>query len=453
MAETYRLTSECHIIPFPEKDHALLLSYFPLQSLVLEINRSGADLIESLKKTPITTCTEPEKEFLEHLAAIGVVNSSHDRFPIHRYPPEPRPVRTMLLTSDNCNLRCIYCYGNSGEGGSLMPYEIAKAAIDLLVENSRRIRNGFIDIGFHGGGEPTFNWSVLKAAVEYAENRCRQEGLGLRSTICTNGVVATEERVHWLAEHIKSITVSIDGPPEIQNLQRPMADGSPSFERVARTIDVLRSLGKPFVFRSTATACTEGKMAEIYTYLVERFHPATICIEPLFICGRCETSQCRPPAAETFINDIVQTMNLTAKTKVPLQYSEGRLFYMDSIFCGASGKNFFVSPHGDVTSCVEVTDTNDPRAEVFMYGSYDHDAGVFRFDVDRYRKLCNLQVQEFDSCRDCYARWHCSGDCLAKKPDMNKLGFDKNNYRCLINRAVTRQQLLAELKARGLSEE
>jgi len=449
LANNYRLTSECHLIPFPDEDDPLFLLYFPLQSLVLKINQSGADLIERLKKKPIDDCDGSDKKFLEHLVAIGVVNSSHDRVPIHHYPPEPKPVRTMLITSDNCNLRCIYCYGNSGDSGSLMSYETARAAVDLLVENAKKLKNGFIDLGFHGGGEPTLNWGVLKAVVEYAEARCRQEQLDLRSTICTNGVLATEKRAHWLAEHIKSITVSIDGPPEIQNLQRPMADGGPSFDRVAGTIDVFRSLGKPFVFRSTATAHTEGKMSEIFAYLVDRFQPATICIEPLFMCGRCQTSQCKPPAAQSFISDIIRTMGLAKKKRVPLQYSGGRLFYIDSIFCGASGKNFFVSTTGDVTSCVEVTNKNDPRAELFMYGSYDHDDGVFRFDVDRYRKLCNLQVQEFDSCKDCYARWHCSGDCLAKKPDMNKLGFDSNSYRCLINRAVTRQQLLGELMAKG----
>lgn len=444
--DQYRLTSECHIIPFPNENDPLLLLYFPLQSLILKINQSGAEVIKKLKKQTITDCNGSEKKFLDHLTAIGVVNSSSDKFPVHYYPPEPKPFRTMLITSDNCNLRCIYCYGSSGDSGSLMSYEIAKTAVDLLIENAGKLKTGFIDLGFHGGGEPTLNWSVLKEVVEYAESRCKHEELNLRSAICTNGMLATEENVQWLAEHIKSITVSIDGPPEFQNLQRPRADGGPSFDHVANTIDIFRSLGKSFVFRSTATAYTSGKMPEIYTYLVDRFHPAIICIEPLFMCGRCETTQCKPPEAQSFINDIIQTMNLTKKKKVPLQYSGGRLFYIDNIFCGASGKNFFVTPSGDVTSCVEVTNRADPRADLFMYGEYDHDAGVFRFDVERYRKLCTLQVQKFESCKDCYARWHCSGDCLAKKPNMDEIGLNSNSYRCLINRAVTRQQLLGELK-------
>lgn len=120
---------------------------------------------------------------------------------------------------------------------------------------------------------------------------------------------------------------------------------------------------------------------------------------------------------------------------------------LDTRFCGAAGSNFFVTPRGDVTACVEVSRRDDPRAEVFMYGRYDASSGKFAFDNEKFQQLVRLRVQEFDSCRDCFARWHCCGDCLAKAPAVSKIKEQRNLYRCRINQAFTKHQLLMELQS------
>ncbi len=166
MSKEYFLTSECHIVSFPDEKDSLFLAYFPIQSLVLKINQLGVELLEKLKLEPVSLNKPSETEFLDHLVRIGLVNGSPEKRPIHHNFPEPRPVRTMLLVSDRCNLRCLYCYNNADEVGGLMSFNVAKAAIDFLINNAKRMQSKLIDLGFHGGGEPTTNWDVLTKAVE-----------------------------------------------------------------------------------------------------------------------------------------------------------------------------------------------------------------------------------------------------------------------------------------------
>lgn len=438
MDRPYRLTAECHLLS-DEDDTGILrhVVYFPLQSLVFRVNTSALEVLAQLRRGPMRPTTAEDKTFLERLAAMGVVNGEPESPPSRRVNDEPRPVRTMLLTSDRCNLRCAYCYGDAGGDGDMMPMEIALAAVRLLIRNAVALKQRAIHVSFHGGGEPTVNWLVLREVIETAEKQCQENNLTLTASICTNGML-DEKQVHWLARHMTSVVVSVDGPPEIQDAQRPTASGRPSFDRVARALDQFKQLDKPLVFRMTATALSTETLGRNYRYLVERFAPRSICIEPLFVCGRCHTSDVAMPEAETFIQGLKEVMQIARDTGVPMMYSGGRLNYLNDRFCGAAGDNFFVTPRGEVTSCVEISDFDDPRSKKFIYGQYCKESGEFEFDTESYRALSRLTVHTYPECKDCFARWHCAGDCPAKAPDGGKT---RNTYRCEINRQVLKTQL------------
>lgn len=439
------LTSECHVID----DAAGAIAYWPLKSFAIRVNPPAASLLRRLLRAPLAPRTRGARAFVAQLRGLGLVDGAPDLAPARTLPDAPRPTRTLLLVSERCNLRCVYCYGRAGGDGRLMPWEIARAAVDLLVANARAAGSPTIEVGFHGGGEPTANWEVLTRSVGHARAATAGAGLQLRTSICTNGALAVE-RARWIAERIDSVTVSIDGPPELHDRQRPAAGGGGSFEQVARCVETLQRLGKRPAFRVTATAGLEGRLVEVYRYLTTRFDPCVVCVEPLFSCGRCETSGAAPPSADGFLREMDALLACAAARRIPVQYSGGRFEQLTDRFCGAAGENFFVTAGGHVTSCVEVSSPDDPRAGVFFYGAWDRARSAFVFDAARYRRLAALSVSRLASCRDCLARWHCAGDCLAKAPDMTALESRRNPYRCRINGEMTRLLLrrsLDELEA------
>lgn len=136
-------------------------------------------------------------------------------------PHMNKQMASFFLTT-RCNLRCIYCY-NREERSQLkeqtLPLDIAKAGVDYYFTNSlsRHIR-------FYGPGEPTQAFSLMKDIVAYARQKA---GDLLTTELQTNGCFGSDIR-SWLLDNLNIIWISFDGEPEIQNVNRPCANGKPS---------------------------------------------------------------------------------------------------------------------------------------------------------------------------------------------------------------------------------
>jgi uncharacterized protein len=325
-----------------------------------------------------------------------------------------------------------------------MPLDIALAAIDMVISNAIKSEIKNITIGFHGGGEPTTNWDVLTKSMIYVKNKSIEHDIKLNTYIVTNGVLS-QNQVDWLGQNIISNTISIDGPPDVQNRQRPLIDGGPSYGKVAKAIDKFDLNNVPYAFRTTITDYSEDRIPEIYDHLTTRFKPTMVCIEPLFSCGRSMTSLCRPPKMKAFLDGYSTVVKKIKNGIAGIEYSGGRFHLLDSCFCGTARGNFIVTPRGDITSCVEISSREDPRADVFMYGKYNATTKKFEYQKDVYDKLFKMNVNNFISCKDCFARWHCSGDCPSKAPNMDALYTDRNTYRCEINKEIIKNQLMAKV--------
>ena len=441
MKETFTLNADCYVIPYEEKGPDAFIAYFPLQSLVFEVNEDAAEILNLIKKKPLITNDASVKTFLKDLVELKVVNSRKEPKPFVPYKDNPAPVYTLLLLTNTCQLKCIYCYGEAKKKGVLMPVHYAKRAIDTIVKNSVDQKTGMIHVGYHGGGEPTLNWKVLTGSYDFAIRQCKKNNLSLHSSICTNGIISKEKAL-WIIKNIQDVAISMDGTPELQNKQRPMQNGKDSFEAVASTIDFFNEHRKVYNIRLTATKFSHGKLADTISYVIDRFNPPVICIEPLYICGRCETSGCKPPPLDDFIKEMIDVYELGKIRNTSIQYSGNRISNIMSRFCGAQGSNFFITPKGYVTACLEVSELNDSRADYLIYGRFDEKKDDFIFDSEKYKRLAGAQVNTFETCDDCFVKWHCAGDCIAKAPDFERVTKVRNEYRCRLNKALLRHSLL-----------
>ena len=146
-----------------------------------------------------------------------------------------------LFLAQECNMRCVYCYGVGGEyaGGGLMSEETAFRAVDWLIVNSRNALK--VGIGFFGG-EPLLNFPVMKKVVSYARTKAAEKCKQINFNIITNGSLLTDEIISFLEDEKIEILISFDGPPEYQNRQRPFKDGSGSYDRVHANIQKLRAV-------------------------------------------------------------------------------------------------------------------------------------------------------------------------------------------------------------------
>jgi len=321
-----------------------------------------------------------------------------------------------------------------------MLLETAKAAIDLVAENAGLAGMPRFAVGFHGGGEPTVAWGLITEAVEYAYEVAGMKGLDVEIFAATNGMFNEKQR-EFILRKFTSLNISMDGPADIQNFNRPKTDGSNSFAAVRDNLKFLDEHGFSYGVRVTITERDVHRMEEIVEWFKSEFNITSLHMEPVWMCGRCLTSGEQSPSDDDFVKYYMRALDKAEQIGVNLVYSGLRLDSLISKFCAAAGDGFNVLPDGAVTSCYEITDNDNPKAELFHYGHYDFNRKRFVFDFDKIKRLQKYSVENIAHCRDCFCKWHCAGDCISKVFDESKSFQHEGSSRCALNRELTKMQL------------
>ncbi len=294
-----------------------------------------------------------------------------------------------------------------------------------------------LNLAIHGGGEPTAQFEVLKDIVGYFLRRTRALGLNPSVGMGTNGTY--NNRVHrWIIENNVGVTISFDGPR--QNQQRPYRAGGPTYDVVVRNLKKLVEEGRSASVRATVTSDSLETMEETVE-IAKQLGVATVHFEPVAMVGRCTTGNVAKPDAERFAENFLKCFLLGLKLDIDVRYSGLRCF--DSRhrhFCSACNNNFCVTPDGNITTCYEVLDPGDPAASEFFIGRVDPVRGTVKLDQFRIQQLKQRIAENMNSCKNCFLRYQCAGDCPVKgfrysDGDM----YSPDSYRCQIADRVNKQ--------------
>jgi uncharacterized protein len=413
------MTPELFVLPL---DGARFLVYAPLRRKAMIANAAEVSLLRE----------EPA--------------SAADRPPVASPAGPPRPTTATLLLTTACNLRCRYCYAAAGDSApAFMQPETARRAIDFAAANAAASGLPSFEVSYHGAGEPTAHWRLLVESYAYACQAAQSRGLRLRGSLTTNGVLTPAKRA-WVVSHLTSATVSFDGLPEIQNVNRPFPSGRGSSDIVLATLRAFDRAGFRYSIRMTVAAESAPRLPQSVAYLCRRFRPRAIQVEPLYRMGRGRSAA----DAETaiFIDSFRAARRVSQKAAKLLRFSGARLGTLTNRFCGVANDNFCVSPAGNVSACHEVADENQPWAARFFYGHPSASPSGFDFDEQVYNTLRAQTVDRLEYCAGCFAKWHCAGDCYHKS-----LHWDAEDFsgagRCEIIRALTQDQILEKIAASG----
>ena len=412
--------------------------YAPLNKKVGVINGSGVNTI--VRYFNGEALANNEQSFIDHLFQNKFLNDAPPEKPVFPDNYVFMPHEVTLFATSRCNLRCRYCYADAGKKSRDMLLETAKAAIDIVAGNAGLIGLSRFAVGFHGGGEPTTAWELVTEAVDYAYELAEKKGLDVEIFAATNGMFNEKQR-EYILQKFTNLNISIDGPADIQNYNRPRTDGSGSFATIRDNMKFLDAHGFSYGVRATITRKDVRRMEEIVEWFKSEFNITFLHIEPVWLCGRCLTTGEEAPSDDDFIRYYARAMEKAEQIGVKLIYSGLRLDSLLSKFCAATGDGFNVLPDGMVTSCYEVTESDHPKAELFHYGRYDFNRKEFVFDTDKIKRLQKYSVENIAYCRDCFCKWHCAGDCISKVFDVSQSFCHEGSLRCTLNRRLTLMQL------------
>jgi uncharacterized protein len=155
---------------------------------------------------------------------------------------EGRAKTVTFIVTEDCQLRCKYCYLPDKNKTSKMNFEVARATIDFLLRERRQFVERAVIWDFIGG-EPFLEIDLIDRISDYAKLKMYETGHpwfeNYRFSFSTNGLLYGKDKVQrYIAKNRRhiSIGISIDGSKRKHDKQRIFPNGKGSYDAVVKNI-------------------------------------------------------------------------------------------------------------------------------------------------------------------------------------------------------------------------
>src|SRR5262249_27531392 len=146
-------------------------------------------------------------------------------------------------------LRCSYCYIEKTD--EAMSASTAFAAIDTVLR-SAQLHDYKSVLLKYAGGEASLNLPLVEEMHQYAQTRAAGQ-IEVRGVVLSNGVGLTQHKLQSVRDLGLRLMISLDGPQEFHDVQRPRRGGQGSFKAVVASIERAQSLGLDLTISVTVT--------------------------------------------------------------------------------------------------------------------------------------------------------------------------------------------------------
>jgi uncharacterized protein len=354
-------------------------------------------------------------------------------------PPSPdfdsgEVLTAWLHVTNDCNLRCPYCYvAKSAEG---MSEPTGMAAVDAVIRSA--VANGFRAVKLkYAGGEASLNSQLLLKMHARARMLASQHGLGLYATLLSNGVVLRPAMVDTLRDERIRVMISLDGVGDAHDAQRPTVNGRPTFRLVERTIGQLIKQGHAPHLSITITSRNSDGIADAVRFALER----DLTFSLNFF--RENNHAARFPdlrfEEQAMISGLLGAFEVIEEFLPPWSVlgsvlDRGQLLQPRQRSCGVGQDYLVIDQRGQVAKChMEIERT---LGDIFA-------GDPLQLVQKDQATVQNLPVEEKAGCRDCTWRYWCSGGCAVAT--FRATGrFDIRSPNCNIYKAIYPEALRLE---------
>jgi len=265
------------------------------------------------------------------------------------------------------------------------------------------------------------NFETIKKLVDYARSIEKQHNKNFRFTATTNGVLLDDEKIDYLNENMDNVVLSIDGRKETNDHMRKTVNQKGSYDVITENFKkfVAKRMDKDYFARGTYTAYNLDFSEDVKHMRDLGFDK--ISVEP--VVAKPEEKYA---LKEEHLDILKAEYEKLAKLYLDSYGSKDKKFqffhfnieldggpciYKRSIGCGAGTEYVAVTPDGDLYPCHQFV-----GQEEFIVGNVDE--GIVKDEViDMFK---NVSVNEKPVCKDCWAKYYCSGGCHANAYNFNK---------------------------------
>ncbi len=334
--------------------------------------------------------------------------------------------RIELLVVNDCNLNCKYCYAHGGDYGMQTQRMRPEDAV-MYLRNLAVGKYHYVEIVTFFGGEPTMCPDTIQQVCEFFEV-CVREGIFEAMPVflmVSNGTLINEKMAQIIHKYNIGVTVSVDGPQDINDLLRVDKGENGSFARIAQGIENLISIGTPPILLEATYTTRHKEMGytkeKIRRYLVDRFQVKQVMVADCTSGGSDQQLVYNDWDIHTGENGEV----MAEEVKYALNCLRREV--ISPIGCDAGFGSILLMPNGDIYPCHSFVGHVEYKIAEFQEGHFD-------FSAYEAVLLKLIDVGKFHNarCRDCWAKavcFSCPGQMLLE-----------NNTECINASCHTRRE-------------
>jgi len=310
-----------------------------------------------------------------------------------------------IFMTNQCNMRCKYCYlGDSENVKESIDLKFAKRAIqDYFISNPEPA------VRFFANGEPTLEFEKMIEIYDFSCSICEKKPL---FELQTNGFFGISE-AEWIKNNIDIVFVSIDGPPQINDINRITGAGVGITDVVERNIKSLVAETNCTVgVRSTITKHNVKKQIELIDYF--KSIGVNIVFGDMVFANVGGGLEDFGVDYITFVDEFVEAK----KHAESIGTFYGTMFSSNFDECVEYAcRSCIPTPHlttdGCVTCCDMCVSANSSLKEM-IYGRYDPLADVVVYDEKAIEKIRSRTGINIPACKACEVRDYCAGACFGE---------------------------------------
>ncbi|HCU56528.1 MAG TPA: thioether cross-link-forming SCIFF peptide maturase [Clostridiales bacterium] len=409
-----------HSFPFTYKGETFYLVYHPFSNSLHSVDYKAYLVIknryEELSPQELADFSALDKaevseilSEIEELEAQGLIGKD-ETFP---YRKSSLVKALCLHVCHDCNLKCAYCFAKEGTYNTARDYmteEVAAKAIDFLIEKSGSRKS--LEIDFFGG-EPLMNMSVVKFAVEYGRARAKEHGKEFSFTMTTNALLLNDANIEYLNREMDNVVISIDGREEVHNRVRKTRNGTDAYPHILEAAKKFRAVrgDKRYYIRGTFTAFNLDFASDVLALADAGFDQ--ISVEPVVLPAD-------NPMAITAdkVGQVLKEYDKLTEAYIDrrangkwfnffhfmIDLEEGPCIMKRLSGCSAGCGYLAISPTGDIYPCHQFVGEEGYKIGNVLEGT---------FDPAIQKQFAEITVNNKAACEDCFAKYYCSGGCVA----------------------------------------
>ncbi len=167
--------------------------------------------------------------------------------------------------SSRCNLRCRYCFYHAVARGRVEGDRgiMSAATLETLVERALELVDESCAFAFQGG-EPTLAGLDFYRDLLAFQKKHNRKGVRVLNSIQTNGTLLDDEWAAFLSQNRFFTGLSLDGPRDINDLNRTRPDGSGTWAAAVRAAGLLQRHGAEFNVLAVVTDASARHARQVY---------------------------------------------------------------------------------------------------------------------------------------------------------------------------------------------